>query len=498
MTPAVAERYLDKEGVCRNLIGGEWVQVDSGEVFEDTNPADTRQVLARFPKANRETVKAAIDAAGEAQKKWAEVPPPERARVLFKAAEILDAEKDEYAKLLTTEEGKTLAESAGEITRTLGVLRFFSGSGYRMYGQVIPSDDPKVQIYTRREPLGVVSIITPWNFPILLASWKIAPALVAGNGVVFKPASYTPLMGMRLASLFERSGLPKGVLNFVTGSGEAVGDEMVRNPNVAAVSFTGSNTVGQSIQSVASSRKTLNILRVQLEMGGKNPTLVMDDAELDNAANIVVRAAFGVTGQSCSATERVIVHDRVYDSFLRKLVDKASRLRIGNGLEGADMGPLVSMTERKKVLGYFEAGKGEGAQIAYGGGVPAGEQYAHGAYVQPTIFTDVSANMSVAQEEIFGPVVAMFRFSNLDEGIEIANSVEYGLLSSICTNNLSVIQEFVKKIKAGVVRVNRPTTGIEPQAPFGGMKKSGTNTYRENGDQAIEFYTQMKTVYLGA
>ncbi|MDA4135216.1 MAG: aldehyde dehydrogenase family protein, partial [Thaumarchaeota archaeon] len=381
----LAANYLDKEGVCKNLIGGEWVHVETDGTFEDTNPADTRQVLARFPKANLETVRSAIDAAWEAQKKWGEVTSPERSKVLFKAAEILEAEREDYAKLITTEEGKTLAESRGEVTRTLSVLRFFSGSGYRLYGITIPSEDPKVQIYTRREPLGVVSIITPWNFPILLACWKIAPALISGNSVVFKPASYTPIIGLRLVELFERAGLSKGVLNFITGSGEVLGDEMVRNPKVSAVSFTGSNPVGQSIQSVASSRKSPSMLRVQLEMGGKNPTVVMDDSDLENASDIVMKAAFGVTGQSCSATERVIVHTAVYDAFLKRLVEKASRIKIGNGMEGADMGPLVSMVEKKKVLGFFEAGRGEGARVAYGGAAPQDEEHAHGAFVQPTI-----------------------------------------------------------------------------------------------------------------
>ena len=497
MSTKVAEKYLDRDGVCKNLIAGEWVDVVNDGAFEDTNPADTRVVLAKFPRAGLDTAKAAIDAAYDAQKKWGDVTPPERAKVLFKAAEILDAEREDFATLLTTEEGKTLAESRGEIARALSVLRFFSGSGYRLYGLTIPSEDPKVQIYTRKEPLGVVSIVTPWNFPFLIPAWKIAPALVSGNAVVLKPASYTPYIAMRFVELFERAGLSKGVLNFITGSGEVLGDELVRNPKVAAVSFTGSNPVGQSIQSLAAGRKSSSMMRVQLEMGGKNPTVVMDDADLENATDVVARGAFGVTGQSCSATERVIVHTSVYDAFLKRLVEKASRIKVGNGLEGAEMGPLVSMGEKKKVLGFFERGVGEGARVAFGGAAPADEAHANGAFVQPTIFTDVGPDMAIAEEEVFGPVVAMFRFSKLDEAIEIANGVEYGLLSGLCTNNIATIQEFVKKIKAGVVRVNRPTTGIEPQAPFGGVKKSGTNTYRENGDSAVDFYTQLKTVYIG-
>jgi acyl-CoA reductase-like NAD-dependent aldehyde dehydrogenase len=490
------KKYVNASGIYRNFIDGQWLDIDSGQTFSDINPADTRQVLAVFPKATRDVVGEAVDAAAAAHEKWAEVSGPDRSKVLFKVSELLEKEREQMATLLTTEEGKTLTESIGEIDRAISVFRFFSGLGFRIYGQTIPSVDPSLLLYTRREPLGVVSVITPWNYPVLISSWKIAPAIVSGNTVVFKPASYTPLVTLRLVEVLERAGLPRGVVNFVTGSGAALGEELVKNPKVAAVTFTGSCEVGSMIHQASSSRSSM--MRIQLEMGGKNPTVIMNDADLDNAVEVVAKGAFGVTGQSCSATERVIAHKDIFDKFLRMLIERAAKIRIGNGLEqGIEMGPLVGETERRKVLGYYELGRVEGAKVAYGGNKLHGGKYEHGAFVEPTIFTDVSPNMRIAQEEIFGPVVAMFTFSSLEEAVELANGVEFGLLSSICTTNLRTAQEFVKRIKAGVVRVNRPTTGVEAQAPFGGVKKSGTDIYKELGDTALDYYARTKTVYLG-
>lgn len=480
----------------KNLIGGEWVESSSGRSFRDVNPADTRDVIGVFPKATTEDVRRAIDIAYDSQPKWERTPGPGRAKVLYKAADILEGMTDDLAQTLTREEGKTLAEARGEVIRAIDILRFFAGSGYRLSGQTLPSSDPGVMLYTKREPLGVVSVITPWNFPIAIPAWKIAPALVAGNAVVFKPASYTPLIGLRLVEALERAGLPPGVMNFVTGSGGEIGDEMVKNPKIDAVTFTGSYDVGTSIYRLAPDNP--RIIRVQLEMGGKNATVVMEDADLDQAVDVVVRGAFSLTGQACTATERLLLHEEIYDAFLKRLVEKASAIKIGNGLErDVGMGPLVGENEKRKVLSYYELGRSEGARLLYGGGEPRGEEYRYGFFVEPTIFADATPDMRICQEEIFGPVVAAIKVSSIGEAIEIANNSHYGLISTICTNNLSYVKEYIDRVETGVVKVNRPTIGVELQAPFGGVKGSSSDTYREQGDAAIEFFTRIKTVYVG-
>jgi aldehyde dehydrogenase (NAD+) len=415
---------------------------------------------------------------------------------LFKAAEIMEGMVDELSRLLTREEGKTLQEARAEVVRAVEIFRFYAGAGYRIYGQTIPSADPAVTLYTIREPIGVISIITPWNFPIAIPAWKIAPALISGNAVVFKPASYTPLIALKLVEALEKAGLPPGIVNFVTGSGLELGDEMVRNPKIGAITFTGSHDTGAAIYRLVHERS--RTLRIQLEMGGKNATVVMEDADLDQAVDVVVRGAFSLTGQACTATERVLVHEKIYDMFLRRLVERTARIRLGNGLEkDVDMGPLVGENEKKKVLSYYELGREEGAKLLYGGGEPEGEAFTYGYFVEPTIFADATPDMRICQEEIFGPVVAAIPISNIKEATEIANNSEYGLVASICTKNLAYVKEFAENIETGIVKVNRPTIGVELQAPFGGVKNSGSDTYREQGDMAIDFFTRIKTVYLG-
>jgi aldehyde dehydrogenase (NAD+) len=436
----------------------------------------------------------AIEAAREAQMKWALIPPPERGRILIRAAQIMENESEELARILTREEGKTLAESRSEVARAVGVFRFYGIMGYRLKGEFTPSTEPNTYLFTVREPLGVIAIITPWNFPIAIPSWKIAPALVCGNTVVFKPASYTPLIAYRLVDSLIRAGLPPGVLNIVTGPGSNVGDELINNPKVDAISFTGSLEVGEKIKRAVCLRNA----RIQLELGGKNPAVVLDDADMDKAVEMVVRGAFGLTGQACTATSRAIVLESVADQFERKLVGRVKQIKVGNGLaEGVEMGPVVGEKEMNKILSYIEVGVSEGAKLILGGKRLTGPEHSKGYFIEPTIFTDVTPDMRIAQEEIFGPVLAVMHAKDFDEAIELANAIKYGLSASIFTRNLQRAFEFINRVQAGVVKINKPTTGLEPHVPFGGYKMSSFGMIKEQGETALDFYTKIKTVYLG-
>jgi len=476
------------------IIGGEKIYPKGSKSLKDINPANVDEVVGVFPSLEREDIAYAVDVAAEAQTRWSSLPPPERGKVLVKAAQIMEDEAEELARILTREEGKTLAESRAEVWRAISIFRFYGVMGYRLKGEIVPSADPNTYLFTVREPLGVVSIITPWNFPIAIPSWKIAPALVCGNSVVFKPASYTPLIGYKIVEALHKAGLPPGVLNLVTGSGGEVGAELILNRKIAAISFTGSLQVGEEIRNHA----CINNIRIQLELGGKNPAIVLEDAELDKAVEMVVKGAFGLTGQACTATSRVIVSEKIAEQFERKLLERVKRIRVGNGLiEGVEMGPVVGEKEMNKILHYIEVGLNEGAKLVYGGKRLTGKEYDKGYYVEPTVFKDVSPGMKIAQEEIFGPVLALMHASGFDEAIEIANSTEYGLSATIFTTNLSKAFGFINRVQAGVVKINKPTTGIELQAPFGGYKKSSYGMIREQGEAAIEFYTKTKTVYVG-
>ncbi len=484
--------------MARNLfpcvIGGEKIFSPDGRTFRDINPADTGEVVAEFPQLSREDAAKAIDAAREAQVKWASTPAPERGRILVKAAQILEDEADELARVLTREEGKTLAESRAEVARAVSIFRFYGVMGYRLRGEFTPSAEPNTHLFTLREPLGVVSIITPWNFPIAIPSWKIAPALISGNAVVFKPASYTPLIGYRIVDALHRAGLPPGVLNFVTGPGSTVGAELINSPKVDAISFTGSLEVGEEIKRAAGGRN----IRIQLELGGKNPAVILDDADMDRAVEMVVRGAFGLTGQACTATSRAIVLENVAEEFERKLVERVKRIKVGNGLaEGVEMGPVVGEKEMNKILDYIRVGIDEGAKLVLGGKRLMGPEHSKGYFLEPTIFTDVTPDMRIAQEEIFGPVLAVMRAHSFDEAVELANKIEYGLSASIFTRSLPRAFEFINRVQAGVVKVNKPTTGLEPHVPFGGFKKSSYGMVKEQGEAALDFYTKIKTVYLG-
>ena len=473
----------------KNLIDGQWVDASNGATFENRNPANTDEVIGTFPAATREDTRRAIDAARAAFPKWAGMPAPSRGAILDKASQIIAGRMDEMAAALTREEGKTLTEAKGEAIRARDLFRFFGGEGWRIKGDLLPGTVNDELIFTRREPLGVIGMITPWNFPLAIPAWKIAPALAYGNTIVFKPASFSPHVGLMLVEALTEAGLPPGVLNYVTGSGREVGDEIVSSPHVNGISFTGSYDVGTRIYAQA----IKNLTRVQLEMGGKNPTIVLNDARLDLAVDIAVKGGFGLTGQACTATSRVIVEEGIADQFAAALADAARKLKVGNGLEdGTQMGPAVSQDQLDTDLKYIKIGAQEGAKLLAGGDVAR----SGGFFVQPTVFDQVEPQMRIAQEEIFGPVIGIIRARNVDDAIEKANGIGFGLSAGIVTNDMHKAFTFAERIEAGVVKINEPTTGLAAHAPFGGFKHSSANTFKEQGQSAIDFYTRIKTVYL--
>jgi aldehyde dehydrogenase (NAD+) len=475
--------------VFRDLIGGEWVEASDHATFETRNPAHVDEVLGSFPGATPEDAARAVAAAAEAFPAWAGTPAPARGAILFRAAELVDERSDDMARTLTREEGKTLAEARGEVLRARDILRYFAGEGWRIGGDVLPANSPGAMLYSRREPLGVVAAITPWNFPIAIPAWKIAPALACGDTVVFKPASATPLTALRLVECLQDAGLPAGVLNFVTGAGATVGAAFAGDPLVRGLTFTGSFETGAGLYA----RAAEHYARVQLEMGGKNPLIVLDDADLELAVRLAVMGGFGLTGQSCTATSRVIVEAGVADRFAAALAEAAAALRVGDGLEdGVQMGPAVSEEQLATDLSYIEVGQAEGATLLAGGGRAAGD----GHFVQPAVLDGVDVHGRLAQEEVFGPVVGIIRARDLHDALAKANAVGYGLAASVVTNDLRGALTFVDRIEAGVVKVNEATTGLALQAPFGGFKHSSANTFKEQGPAAAEFYTRTKTVYL--
>ena len=472
----------------KNYIAGEWVNATGGATFENSNPA-THEVLNTFPLATQADTQRALDAAKAALPKWANLPAPARGAILDRAAQLLNARLDEIATILTREEGKTLAESKGEVMRARDIFRYYAGEGFRMGGDVLPPNVPDELLYTKREALGVVAIITPWNFPIAIPAWKIAPALAYGNTVVFKPASLVPETAAKLVEVLIEAGLPPGVINFVTGSGSSVGEVLSTSPQVNGLSFTGSVGVGTGIYA----KSIKNLTRVQLEMGGKNPVVILNDAKLDLAVQLTVAGGFGLTGQACTATSRVIVEDGIANDFAAALTAAAKKMVVGNGLEaGVQMGPAVSDDQLKTDLDYIGIGKGEGAKLLVGGDLAKDGGY----YLQPTIFDNVDSQMRIAQEEIFGPVISMIRARDFDDALAKANDIGFGLSAGVVTNDLNKAFRFANGIDAGVVKINEPTTGLALQAPFGGFKNSSANTFKEQGKSAIEFYTRTKTVYV--
>ncbi len=477
----------------QNFIAGEWVESSTGRRFANLNPADTRETVADYPAGGAEDARRAIEAAAAAFPAWSRQTSVARGRVLGKASQILESRKAELAELLTREEGKTLAESTGEVQRAVDIFRFFGGLSYTLGGQTIPHDLPGNLLYTTRQPLGVVGLITPWNFPIAIPAWKLAPALVCGNAAVLKPASQAPALSFELAKALHEAGLPKGVLNIVTGDGRSVGGELAAHPAVVALSFTGSYKVGQQIYQQLAPR----MARAQMEMGGKNPTIVLADADLDLAANLIVRAGYGLTGQACTATSRVIVEQSVAAPLAEKIAAKANALKVGNGLTpGIEMGPAVSQPELDGDLNYIKIARQEGAELLCGGARLTGGDLAHGYFLQPTLFGKVRPDMRIAREEVFGPVIALIEVGDFDEALRVANGVDVGLSASLVTRDLKKALLYTERIEVGVVKVNQISTGLALQAPFGGVKKSSTDSFKEQGAGAIEFYSKLKTVYL--
>jgi acyl-CoA reductase-like NAD-dependent aldehyde dehydrogenase len=471
------------------LVNGEWVESVGNKRYEIRNPAKLDEIIGTFPRSAPQDVEEAIRAARRAQKSWASTPAPRRGDVLEKASRLLEARLEEVARNLTREEGKTLAEAKGEVTRAVDILRYYGGEGWRIGGQIYPSNTAGQLLYSQREPLGVVTVITPWNFPIAIPAWKIAPALAYGNAVVFKPAEHGELSGLALVTALADAGLPPGVLNFITGPGAPISEALAGSPEINGVSFTGSRAVGSEIYQ----RAIKNLTRVQLEMGGKNPLVVLDDADLDLAVNLATRGGFGLTGQACTATSRVIVEHKIADHFAQELARRAAEWVVGYGLDsGTQMGPAVSEEQLERDLKYIEIGQQEGASLIAGGG----QGHAGGYFIQPTVFDTVDPGMRIAKEEIFGPVIGIMRVGDLEEAIEYANAISFGLSAGVVTNDLHKAFKFANEVEAGVVKVNELTTGLALQAPFGGFRGSSANTFKEQGPAAIEFYTRTKTVYM--
>jgi len=473
-----------------NYIGGEWTGSESGETTEVTNPVDG-EVVSTVPVSSTAETDAAVAAAVEATDEWAGMPGPERGAILRETGEILKNQKAELAETLTSEEGKPLGEAQGEVQRAIDIFYYYAEKARDFGGTVKQPSGGRAGLSTKKEPLGVAALITPWNYPIAIPAWKIAPALAVGNTVVIKPAMQAPTVGAKIIEALDEAGIPDGAINLVCGPGSEVGERLTTHDDVDAVSFTGSASIGEHVYE----QSTANGKRAQAEMGGKNPTLVTESADVDKAVDIVGAGAFGGTGQACTATSRAIVHEDVYDEFVDGIVDYAESLTVGDGLEGADMGPHVSEGELEGSLEYVDIAKSEGATHETGGEELTGDEYDAGNFISPAVFSDVEPDMRIAQEEVFGPVLAVIPVSDFEEGLEVANGVDYGLSASIVTESVEEENAFIEQSESGVVKVNEKTTGLELHVPFGGLKRSSTNTYREQGDAGLEFFSYIKTVY---
>ena len=478
--------------IYRNYINGQWQESASAQTAQNVNPADTDDVLGTVKLSSREEARAAVEAAAEAFRGWRATPAPSRGRVVARFARLLEDDRESLARLLTREEGKTIAESRGELQRSINVAEFCAGEARRMNGETIQSELPANFAYTLRQPHGVVACVTPWNFPVAIPVWKIAPALVAGNTVVFKPATVTPATAVRICEIFAEAGLPAGVLNLVLGSGSEAGDEIVNHAAVRAISFTGSNGVGLKLYEQAARRGA----KVQCEMGGKNPVVVLEDADLALAVESTAQGAFGSTGQRCTATSRAVVVDEIADAFVERIVARAEGMKVGDGAaEGTDVGPIVDAGQFKSVLKYIDTGREDGAEFLCGGRAADGTTPRGGFFIRPTVFDRVTPDMRIAREEIFGPVLSVLRVRDFEEALRVANDSEYGLSSSVFTQDAARIFRFVDEIETGMTHVNSPTTGGEAHVPFGGSKATGIGE-REQGSTALDFYTELKVVYV--
>jgi aldehyde dehydrogenase (NAD+) len=474
-----------------NFIGGEWVGAASGETFETLSPA-TGELLGRFPKSGPDDVDRAVAAARDAFEDWRLVPAPKRGELLFRFGHLLTEQKDEVAQLMAREMGKVLPEAGGDVQEAIDMSFYMAGEGRRLFGQTTPSELRDKFNMSVRMPIGVVGAITPWNFPIAIPSWKLAPALVCGNTVVFKPATDTPLLGQRFVELLAEAGFPAGVINVVHGAGGDVGERLVRHPDVPVITLTGSRATGVAVLRSAAEQ----LKHVHLELGGKNAVIVLDDADLDLATDGIVWSAFGTSGQRCTAASRVIVHEHVYDELQSKLVAAAERLRLGPGWEpDTDVGPVINVGALEKIHSYTEIGRDEGARLLTGGEVASGNGLGEGHFYRPTIFADVDPQMRIAQEEIFGPTTALIRVGDFDEAIRVANGIRYGLSSSIFTRDVNRAFRAMRDLETGITYVNAGTIGAEVHLPFGGTKETG-NGHREAGQAALDVFTEWKSIYV--
>ncbi len=476
----------------KNYINGEWVEASTKKGIENRNPANTDDLVGIFPASSAEDVNRAVEAAKNAFDKWRLTPAPKRAEILFRAAEIMIERKEDLAVDMTREMGKVLAETRGDVQEAIDMTYLMAGEGRRLFGQTTPSELPNKFAMSVRAPIGVCGLITPWNFPIAIPSWKMMPALVCGNTVVIKPAQDTPLSTYHLVQILAEAGLPEGVANIVSGTGPDVGAPLMNHPDVKLVSFTGSTGVGRIVSLACAG----TFKHCHLEMGGKNIILVMDDANIDLAVDGAIWGGFGTSGQRCTAASRVAVHKKVYKEFVDKFAARAKKLRVGDGLQpDIDMGPAINETQLQTVMKYVEIGKQEGAKIATGGNRLNKGAHAKGWFHEPTVFIDCDPKMRICQEEIFGPVVSVMPMNSLDEAIEIANGVKYGLSSSIYTRNVNDSFRAQRDLDTGIVYVNAPTIGAETHLPFGGTKQTG-NGHRESGAPALDFYSEWKTIYI--
>ncbi len=478
--------------VFKNYINGKWVDAKSGKTFENRNPANWDDIIGIFPKSGPEDVEEAVRAARKAYQSWRLVPPPKRADIIKKAADLLVQRKEEIAREMTREMGKILLETRGDVQEGIDTGYYAAGEGRRLFSYTTTSELPNKFAMAIRLPVGVAGVITPWNFPMAIPTWKIFPALVAGNTVVFKPASDTPKTATTLVQILEEAGVPEGVVNLVHGGGNEVGMAIVRHPDVDLISFTGSTAIGKVI-----SREAADTLkRVSLEMGGKNAQIVLEDANLELALDGVLWGAFGTAGQRCTATSRLILHEAIYDQFIEMLVERVKKLKVGNGLdESTEMGPIINEAQLNKIHQYVEIGKQEGAKLLIGGYRLTGGEYDKGWFYAPTIFVDVHPKMRIAQEEIFGPVLCVIKVKSFEEAIEVLNDTVYGLSSSIYTRDVNKAFKAIRDIQAGITYVNAPTIGAETHLPFGGVKQTG-NGHREGGWTVFDFFTEIKTVYI--
>ena len=478
--------------IYKNFINGEWVESASGKTFENRNPANKDEIIGLFQKSNAEDVNRAVESAKSSAEMWRKFPAPKRAEILYRVAEMLIKKKEDFARDMTREMGKVLKETGGDVQEAIDMTYYVAGEGRRLFGDTTPSELPNKFCMSVRIPVGVVAAITPWNFPMAIPSWKIAPALVTGNTVIFKPASDTPLSAVNFVKLFEDAGLPKGVLNMVTGTGTEVGEPLILHKDIKLVSFTGSSDVGRFVATDCAHK----MKRCSLEIGGKNAIIVMDDANLDLAIEGAIWGGFGTTGQRCTAASRVVVHKLKAKEFISKFSERAKALKCGDGLlPDTDVGPIINESQLNKVHDYTKTGKGEGAKLLIGGELCTDKGCEKGYFYKPTIFVDVDRNMRIAQEEIFGPTVSIITVGSLDEAIDVVNSIKYGLSSSIYTQDVNKAFVAMRDIYAGITYINSSTIGAEVHLPFGGVNQTG-NGHREGGTTALDIFTEWKTLYI--